>query len=161
MSLQVSSAALQAAQGGTSNLGISQTLGAATAKTVASPGGTASTSAQVMLGLAGTITPLVTGRVLVTICGAISSGTLNDGGNIQISYGTGAHPNNGDAVTGTQVGGNPVFKQAVASDNMCFSIEYLITSLTLGTAYWLDLAVEAVTGGTITLTQVSVVAIEI
>lgn len=130
-------------------------------KNVAAPTGTASTT-LVMAGLAGTITPLVTGRILIMVSGCIASGTTNDGGKLQLSYNTGSVPSNGDALTGNQTGTVAIFTADLAStDKYGFSLQSFVSTLTVGSAYWLDLAFAAVTGGTCTLTDVTITALEL
>jgi flagellar biosynthesis protein FliR len=81
-------------------------LPAATQSTVASPTAPASTSAYKMQGLAGTITPAVTGNVLVIITGSFHSTTVTagDGILVQMSYGTSTAPSNAGTLAGTQLG---------------------------------------------------------
>lgn len=68
------------------------------------PTGTSSATA-VMMGLAGAITPRFSGRVLLMISGAIFNAGIGQGATPQLSWGTGAAPTNGAALTGNQVGG--------------------------------------------------------
>lgn len=130
-------------------------------KTIATPGSITSTTAPLMMGLAGSITPAVGTAVFVTICGSIANSTLADGGTVQISYGTGTAPAGSAALTGTQIGSVQKSSAAVAANTQGFSVSAVIAGLTAGTAYWLDLAVEALTGGSVTLTQVNIAAHEI
>ena len=136
------------------------TLTKATASSPANPTGTTSTGAAVMMGLAGTITPVLSGRVLVVMTGTWGSGTIGDGVNVQLSYGTGAAPANADALTGTQFGSIKHLVAATVAGRAGFTVAFFVTGLTSGTAYWLDLAVEAVTGSTATIYDVDIVAIE-
>jgi len=127
-----------------------------------------STSAYTMQGLAGSITPTFTGIVLVTISGTLisSANTINEGIKYQISYGTGIAPASNATLTGTQVGvlqeyTNPVAVTA-ADVHVPFSISTVIAGLSLNTAYWIDLAAEAVTAASIiSLTNVSISIIEL
>jgi hypothetical protein len=121
--------------------------------TVAAPTAPASTSVYAMQGLAGSITPGVTGNVLVIISGTIlaPAGTTVDNGILyQISYGTGVAPTANAVLTGTQVGLPQEFTLFVAATaaadvHVPFSITYLVTGLAIGTTYWVDLAAESVT----------------
>lgn len=142
--------------------------GSTAQSSVAAPTAPASTSAYKMQGLAGSITPGTSGKVLIVISGTITSSTVtaNDGIKYQISYGTGSAPSNSGNLAGTQVGTiqtytNPV--TIVAADvHVPFSTQAVVTGLTLGTAYWLDLAAESnATNSSVALTAVSVTAIEI
>src|SRR5439155_1649764 len=74
-----------------------------TLSTPLNPTGTADTTGK-MMGLAGAITPQVTGNIRIAVCGSIANNTIADGGKLQIRVGTGTAPNNGDALTGTAYG---------------------------------------------------------
>ena len=106
-----------------------------------------------MMGLAGTITPVFSTRVLVTNNGSCANGTIADGGTVQISYGAGTAPVNGAALTGTQIGSAQEWTEAVAAVLIPFSVTAVISGLTAGTAYWLDAAVAAITAGTATISR--------
>lgn len=127
----------------------------------ADPTGTASTAAYVMMGLAGSVTPVLSGRVLILITGMAGNSTLADGCNMQISYGTGAAPANAAALSGTQVGAIKKMVASTAAGKQGFALAFVVTGLVAGTAYWIDLAVEAVTGGTASVYNVDIVAIEL
>ncbi len=125
---------------------------------VASPTGITNTSG-LMLGLSNLsasniITPLYTGRLLITICGVIAQSTTADGAFWHIRTGTGTAPSNGGALTGTQSGGQQSMTFLTGVLKVPFSITTFVTGLTLGTAVWTDLVLAAVTGGTATMTQV-------
>ena len=127
----------------------------------AAPTGTASTT-LVMAGCAGSITPSVTGRVLLFVTGNLASNTTNDGGKVQLSFGTGGAPSNGAALTGTQTGTVvTVTADLAGTDKYGFSSQSLVTTLTVGTTYWLDVAFAAITGGTCALTDVTLTALEL
>jgi hypothetical protein len=137
------------------------TAAVATKSGTASPTGTA--AGPVMMGLAGAITPTLSGRVLITITGiARNTGTAGDGTNIQGYYGTGAAPANAGAVPGSGVtlGLLKHFINSTPAGQQGFAISYFATGLTVGTAYWIDLALTAVTGGTATVYDVDIVAVE-
>lgn len=125
------------------------------------PTGTTSTGAAKMMGLAGSITCNFTGRVLITIQGTITNaGAIGDGANAQISFGTGTAPINGAALTGTQAGSNIGYIASTTAGEVPFSLSNIQTGFTVGTAYWLDLALEAVTGGTAVVENVTITAME-
>lgn len=130
----------------------------------------ASTVAYAMQGLAGTITPSVDGDVLVIIAGTVVSpaGTAAGLGiSYQLSYGTGAVPVNGAAITGTQVGvvqtyTNPAIVAAAADVHVPFSLQSIITGVVAGTPYWLDLAaISLVTASDMGLASIVVTALEL
>jgi hypothetical protein len=142
---------------------------AANAITVAAPTAPASTSAYTMQGLAGSITPALSGNILIIISGTIvapAGTTVNNGILYQISYGTGAAPTSAAALTGTQVGLPQEFTLFVAATaaadiHIPFSITYLVPNLVIGTAYWIDLAAESVTTvSQMGFANVSIVAME-
>lgn len=116
------------------------------------PNGTTSAT-YVMCGLAISFTPKMTGRVKIKIGMNMSNSLANDFTSAIIAFGTGAAPVNGAAATGSAVGFAPLF-QAYANGaqgpGMAFA---LISALTLGTTYWVDLQQKIVTGGTGTLTS--------
>lgn len=126
----------------------------------ASPTGTTSTTG-VMMGLAGAITPRVGGRVLIIVTGVAANNTIADGASIQIRYGTGTAPTNGAALTGSTLGLLKNFVAETAAGKNGFGASYVVTGLTVGTAYWIDLSLKAVTGGTATIFDVDIVAIEL
>lgn len=132
------------------------------------PTAPSSTSAFQMQGIAGAITPKKSGTVLVTISGNLigSSTTAGDGVLLQGSYGTGTAPTNNAALTGTQIGNvleytNPTTVTA-ADINVPFSTQFVVTGLTIDTAYWLDLAAKSVNNAShVGLANLSVTAVEI
>ena len=126
------------------------------------PTGTSNTSG-VMMGLAGSITPAKSGNLLIVISGDITNSTAADGGKVQIRYGTGTAPSNGAALTGTAVGGlvrktNPASGAATYDP---FSVQAIVSGLVIGTAIWLDVSLAAITGGTATIANVSLSALEL
>lgn len=126
----------------------------------AAPTGTASAT-LVMAGLAGAITPSVTGRMLFMVSGNMANNTTNDGCKVQLSYGTGGAPSNGGALTGTQTGTICITTQDLTGADKCgFAIQSWVSTLTVGTTYWLDVAFAAITGGTASLTDVTITALE-
>lgn len=128
--------------------------------TTAAPTLTASTS-LVMMGCSGTITPLQSTRLLVTISGQMANSVAGSGVGVELRYGTGTKPANGAAASGTVVG---IVQEAVsvsAGQKSGFSITGIITGLTPGTAVWLDAAVKAITSGNATITGVTVSAVEV
>lgn len=115
------------------------------------PAAPTSTTFFTMQGLAGSITPTTTGRVLVTVSGSTQNGTLTGSGNgirLQISHGTGSAPANGATLTGTQDATYQTLETAeTVTTNISvtpFATTWIITGLTVGTTYWIDLAAEAI-----------------
>lgn len=125
------------------------------------PSGTTDTGGK-MMGLAGTITPTFTGRVLITITGTIFNPTaIADGGKVQIRTGAGTAPSNGDALTGTAVGSLVQYVTATIAEKAPFSLTAIVSGLTLHTARWIDVGLAAITGGTATITDLTITALEV
>lgn len=125
------------------------------------PTGTANTTG-LMMGLAGSITPKITGRVHITICGTIFNPTaIADGAKVQIRTGTGTVPGNGGALAGTVAGGFVQYIASTVLGKVPFTVSAIVSGLTLNTALWIDVALAAVTGGTATLTDISLTAMEV
>ena len=125
------------------------------------PTGTTDTTGK-MMGLAGAITPSSSGKVLITITGTIANATaIADGAKVQIRYGTGSAPANAAALTGTAVGSLQQYIAATTAETAPFSVTAVVTGLTLSTAYWLDVGLAAITGGTAAITGVSITATEL
>lgn len=115
------------------------------------------TGQYVMMGLAGAITPEMTGTVLITISGTLYEPTgtgATSGVAYSVYWGTGGAPSSGVGVTGncgatTCTSGGVVQKHEngatiTAADLFVpFSISVVATGLLVGTAYWIDLAAES------------------
>ncbi len=109
---------------------------------------TTTSTSLVMAGYGKTFTPKSTGRVLILLITEANNNTAGDGVSLQINYGTGTAPSSGAAVTGTQASPAASITAAAASANVTVTLFAIVTGLTIGTSYWLDLAYAAVTGGT-------------
>lgn len=127
--------------------------------TPANPASTTSAT-QVMMGLAGSITPTGSGKVLIIISGGINNASGNVASTVQIRYGTGAAPSNGAAATGTTAGAARVSSNASGGTASDFSLNAIVSGLTPATAYWIDLG-AATASGTLTLNTISISAMEI
>lgn len=129
--------------------------------TPADPTGTTDATGK-MMGLAGSITPQATTRICLTISGDILNATaIGDGASVQLRYGTGSAPANGDALTGTAVGGKVQYVASTTAGKSPFSLTSIITGLTATTAYWLDVGVAAITGGAAAIENVTIAAFEL
>lgn len=134
--------------------------GATEQATPGNPVGTTSTT-PVMMGLAGAITPNNSGRIEFVISGDVFNSTaIADGAKIQASYGTGTAPSNAAAATGTTCGGQIQFATATTAEKAPFSVNCVVTGLTVSTAYWIDLQLAALTGGTATVENISISGFE-
>lgn len=113
-----------------------------------------STSVFVMAGAGALITPQRSGNIAVAFCGWVtsSSTTIDEGIIAQIAWGAGTSvPAAGAAATGTLVGepmeySNAAVLTTAADLRLPFSLQSLILGLQVGTEYWVDLQLEAITG---------------
>lgn len=136
--------------------------------TPSNPMGTTSATGA-MMGLDGSITPVNSGQILIVLSGEVNNSGAGNGANFQIRYGTGTAPGNGIALTGTAVGrlGNMTNDQisgllaTLTPGKKPFSLNSYITGLIVGTAYWIDISLAAIGGGTATVTDVSISIIEV
>lgn len=140
---------------------VSTGVAVATQASPANPTGTSDIGGK-MMGLAGTITPVFTGRVLVTVTGTIFNATaIADGAQAQIRMGGGTAPANGDALAGTAVGSAAKYIASTTAGKVPFALTAVVTGLTLATAAWIDIGLAAITGGTATIADVSISAVEV
>ncbi len=105
-----------------------------------------SNGVAVMVGCAGAITPVVTGKFLVTVSGYLVAPNAIVAV-YQIYTGTGVAPANGAAMTGT-FRGSPGASYGNGQDQ-AFSISALVSG-TAGTTYWIDLGGDTAGAGTVT-----------
>lgn len=118
----------------------------------------------VMMGLAGAITPSISGNIFVIITGNIAG---NNGAAIvttRLTYGTGSAPANNASPTGTQIGtaAKINFNGLTSPAGVApFTTSAFISGLAIGTAYWLDEDVTSSGGFTGVLTSISISAFEV
>lgn len=124
--------------------------------TPSDPTGTTSATV-VMMGLAGAITPTATGRVMVIMSGD-AGGTTLTAGTKEVRYGTGSAPTNGAATTGTAATPTRTFNNANTSRGE-WSLQGIVSGLTVGTAYWFDLGISR-SSGTIAPKNISISIME-
>jgi len=130
-----------------------------------SPAGTTNTAAFEMMGMGATatITPTATGRLWVTIWGTMENTDATSGSRVRPKYGTGAAPVNGAAETGTSLCTNSPdvkFDGDTVAQAAPFSVSGVI-DVTVGVAVWVDIAMQALVGGTASASGVSVQIVEI
>ena len=137
-------------------------LGAATSTTSTpiDPIGTTST-VGLMMGLSGSITPSSSGKVLVIISGDMKNSAQFDGCSVKIRMGTGTAPANGAALTGTAYGSSVRGRCASSDQLLPFSVQTIVSGLTLGTAYWIDLALASLISSFASVADISISAVEI
>jgi hypothetical protein len=117
-----------------------------------------------MMGLAGSITPATTGKIIIIINGTMQNDTQGDGCGVSIYTGTGSAPSNGAATTGTSRGASTVANQAQPGNTFFqfpFSIAAVVTGLSAGTTYWIDANMGAISGGTCTMLSPNITAAEL
>lgn len=120
---------------------------------------TTTSTTGVMSNLLATISPKVTGNLLVTICGQMQSGTAGDGAQFDVRYGT-SLISEGSAIGNTLVGTAKGVTSSTASkpQTVCNTVQ--ITGLTVGTKYLFQIGKYAVTGGTATFSNFNVSVLE-
>ncbi len=126
-----------------------------------SPTGTASTTG-VMMGLANSITPNSSGNILIILSGDTYSTGASSFNRLQIRYGTGSAPANGAAPTGTASGALLYVKMngAGPANSVPFSLNGIVSGLSVGTTYWVDVTLSS-SGGTANVATTSMSAIEL
>lgn len=143
--------------------------------TIAAPAATTSASYLMQgMGVAGatafTITPQVTGRLLVVVMGdmtGVNTATVT----VQLSFGTGAAPANAAAVTGTQTGGQVTLTPITGILTTPFTLVSIISGLavpsinsqgqtTASTPVWLDIALKS-SSGAASISNLTCTAIEL
>lgn len=128
--------------------------------TPADPPTTTSTTG-VMMGLTGSIAPGYSGTIMITISGDMDNNGNNNGVQTQIRYGTGSAPANGAALTGTTAGGLIKFTENNSGIRVPFHCNAIVTGLTVGTTYWIDLSLASITGGTSRVRDISISVVEL
>ena len=125
--------------------------------------GSTNSSDVTMVGFESSITPNSGTKVMIVISGDIAQSGNDGNSTLQIYYGTGALPSNGDDVTGTATGSeiNIEFKGTGSQIKYPFSTNTIITGLTPGIAYWMDLGTTNSGGNTVNIKNVSISAIEL
>lgn len=134
--------------------------------TSGAPTGTASVHPTFkMMGLALALTPSRSKVVMVHIAGRMfnNTGTVGNGGVVQVAYGTGTAPTNGATATGTNIGLDSAFSLDAASANQGhpFSILAVVSGLVAGTPYWFDLKQAALVAGTFSVQNLNCLVCEL
>jgi hypothetical protein len=123
---------------------------------------TASTDPKMMgIGLTATITPKVSGTVLIIATGVMGNATIANGVTVKLYYGSGSAPTNGTSAIGTAVGSAKTIGASTTGGRMSFSLAYVITGLTVDTEYWIDIALNSITAGNASIKNVDIVAVEL
>jgi hypothetical protein len=99
-----------------------------------------------------TITPQATGVVLAMVSGDVVVASTSGNFQGKLYFGTGTAPIDEAAVTGTQVSGNFAWiSPTTASSRAPVALMGVVSGLTIGTAYWFDIALQSTGGFTGTL----------
>jgi len=130
---------------------------------VNAPGNPAATASAVfvMMGLAILFTPRTTGRLRIAVQCTLGNTTTADGATLQISYGTGAAPANGAAVTGTQTGQPVTYTSLTGVLAIPVFAAAIVIGLIVNTQYWIDIALKVVTGGSASITVLNIIVEEV
>ncbi len=128
--------------GPTGPIGVSQSVSGS----IAAPTGPAGTTPY-MIGLGGVFTPNSSGKCFIELAG-MALNTTGGGGSINVAgrYGTGTAPIAGAGITGTPFG---IVQHIVSNANnvqIGFTVIGIVSGLTLGTPYWIDLAISTDSG---------------
>lgn len=133
---------------------------ATTQRTPADPA-TTSSLVGVMMGLSASITPVISGKIMIIISGDMDNDTNSRGSRVQIRTGTGSVPTNGISLTGTAQGGLVSFEQNNLSVRTPFSLNAIQTGLVLNTPYWVDISLASITGGVSRVRDISISIVEL
>jgi len=122
--------------------------------------GTSDTVTGKMMGLAKLISLVRGGNVLIIISGDIfNSGGVGDGAQAQLRWGTGTAPTNGAAPAGSAAGGFVKYISSTTAGKVPFSLQAIVAAF-VGTI-WVDILLEAITGGTATIENLSISLLEL
>ena len=120
-----------------------------------------SSAVGVMMGLAGSITPTKSGNIIIYIVGDCDESANSRGCAMQIRTGTGVAPANAAALTGTARGSLINMAQNNSTIRTPFACCAMVTGLSVGTPYWIDLSLAAVGGsGNARVRNISISAME-
>ena len=150
------------ALGGT---GLTTTPAAPVSLQPGNPTGTTSAT-LVMMGVGGTVayTPTSSGKVVISVSGALTMATTIGNSILGGRYGTGTAPINGAAVTGTRWGNAADMNIRAVTTGVNGGIAWSlddILSLTANTAYWFDIALSSSAGGTAAVLSVGFAIFEL
>ena len=148
---------------GTTNATISQALNNAVLDyAFGNPSAGVGQTTALMMGMGGNchITPVYSSRLLVITWGSGVNAAANSNYLIQQYYGTGTAPANHAALTGTAVGTQIVGGEFLAGATNPFSITNIITGLSPGTPYWLDVSLASNNTNVASLQRLTCIAIE-
>lgn len=108
-------------------------------------GTTSATTVMMGLGSVFTLTPVYSSRIKITITGFVNSSAATQLAALQIFTGTGSAPLNGGVSAGTALGSQIFATSTGAGAQVPFALTGILTGLTPGTAYWVDLGASSST----------------
>jgi hypothetical protein len=113
--------------------------------------------------LGAVITPATTTKIYAAVRGTCANDTVGGGSQLQMRYGSGPAPTTGAAAAGVGLGA-AIYAGAggaPANQNFPFNAGSIITGLTIGTPYWLDLTLNRWVVGNARVLLLSVSAFEL
>lgn len=138
-----------------------------TAQVFSSPTGGVTSTSGVMLGLGSkfTFVPVGTGRIMILLAGLAQNSTAaGDGTTVVGRFGVGAAPHYGDAPSGTQLGSTQRFIASTTAGWQGWMVMDVINTVpfaALGTTFWVDVELIAVTAGGSAVQDVQFIAVEL
>ena len=133
----------------------------------ANPGGAAIGSSggqQAGFGITGSFVPQSSGAALITITGTLTNAAAAGGGSARISIGLGPAPVLGATLTGG-VGVGTLFTltslTGAGGAVIPFAMQAIVTGLTLGLGYWIDMQIAGNNTGTCTPGNITITALEL
>lgn len=138
-----------------------RSIPAEVSQSLSNPSATTNTTGVMMgFGAIVSITPTTSGIIRVWVTGNAQNGTIGDTCVSVIRFGTGAAPANGAALTGSTIGQAVTTTSTASGDKVGFALVGRVTGLTLGTAYWVDVALASGGGGSASIANVSAMVLE-
>ncbi|GEM_PF-6015607 len=124
-------------------------------------GSSAISTTATCLGAGGSFTPAKTGTVLVIISGTLSQGnSFNPASTLTPFAGTGSDPGYGTSFT-PAFSGTQIIYPASAAGSVTFEASSVITGLTVGTSYYIDVSLKSSSSGQqVTPSYIQMTAIE-
>lgn len=105
------------------------------------------------MGASFSFTPAYTGRVFVSITGMVLNTIDGNGANIRGRFNTGTPPANGAFASGGILGSVQHFVASSNGGQQGFTVQGCL-ALTVGSTWWFDLSLQAVTGGAVAVKDV-------
>ena len=130
-----------------------------------------SSPTQVAMGLAFTgnspqsiIVPNASGTFLILLTAILKNATAGSGAVAQLYYGAGTSgAANGNVLPGgaTALGSAKTMIEPTGSGALGIALAFIVTGLTIGSHYWLDVALNNTISGNVTISNIDLIAVEI